>query len=458
MLPTSFIERMQSLLGDAFPAYLAAMSEPPSRALHLNTAKASTEALAPIKHALSPIPYAYDGFYVDSSEKLGNHPLHHAGVFYLQEPSAMMPVAAAQIKRGVRVLDLCASPGGKSTQLANRIGEEGLLVSNEIVSARCATLAGNMERMGIRNAVVTNTDAKTLGEAFPAYFDVILADAPCSGEGMFRKMPEAADEWTSALPVSCAERQRDILSQILPALRPGGLLIYSTCTFSPEENEEIVSYLLKTHPELSLEAPTPEVISATEPSPSSLCKDGCDPTLMRRFYPHVARGEGQFCALLRHGGSPASALPRARERVRERREQLSREEQALLSAFLDDTLRDAPPYSLSPFKGSAVLSPAPALPLDARFIYACGVTVGNVQKGRVIPHHAFFSAYGHLFRRKLELSLDDPRLSAYLHGDTVPCDLPAGYAVVTVCGAPIGGIKVSGGVAKNHYPKGLRRL
>ncbi len=457
MLPAPFIERMRHLLGNGFPDYLAAMSEPPSRALHLNTAKANADTLAALGCSLTPIPYAYDGYYVDSDEKLGTHPLHHAGVFYLQEPSAMMPVAAARIERGMRVLDLCASPGGKSTQIANRIGDGGLLVSNEIVPARCATLAGNIERMGIRNAVVTNTDAKTLGEAFPAYFDVILADAPCSGEGMFRKMPEAADEWSRALPASCAERQREILAQILPALRPGGLLIYSTCTFSPEENEETVSYLLKTHPYLSLESPTQEVNEATESAIPSFCTGECDHALMRRFYPHIARGEGQFCALLRHSGAAAPTASRAEARGRARAEALSREDEAILSAFLTEVLCEAPAYPLSPFKGSAVLSPA-ALPLDRRLVYANGVTVGTVQKGRVIPHHAFFSAYGQLFRRKLELSLDDPRLAAYLHGDTIPCDLPAGYAAVTVCGAPIGGVKVSGGVAKNHYPKGLRRV
>ena len=452
MLNESYLRRMQALLGEkGLGDYLAAMQAPSSRALHTNAAKSGEDVTALLGGILSPIPYADDGYYVETDEKLGNHPLHHAGAFYMQEPSAMMPIASASITSGMRVLDLCASPGGKSTQIANRIGDKGLLVSNEIHPTRCATLAGNIERMGLRNAIVTNTDAKTIAKALPAFFDVIVVDAPCSGEGMFRKTPEAIDEWTPDSPSLCASRSREILGDITPALRPGGLIVYSTCTFSPEENEETVSAYLKTHPNFSLEE-TPDAVVAHTVGESKA---------MRRFYPHVSRGEGQFCALLRDGREAGDGAPpekRGKDRGKEKRPQgVSPSDLKIVCDFLDDILMPTERPTPTVFKGSMVLAPL-TTPLDDKVIYSAGVTVGSIVKGRIVPHHALFSAYGALFRRRLSLSLSDPRLAAYLHGDTIECDLPNGWAVVVVEGYPLGGIKVSGGVAKNHYPKGLRRM
>ena len=450
MLSDAYLSRMKTELSEReLSLYLEAFEGTPTRALHRNEAKRGVDIREILTNILTPIPYAEDGFYIESDEKLGNHPLHHAGAFYMQEPSAMMPIASARITPGMRVLDLCASPGGKSTQIANRIGESGLLVSNEIHPTRCATLAGNIERMGLRNAIVTNTDAKTLGGALPSFFDAVVVDAPCSGEGMFRKMPEAILEWSPELPLVCAERQRSILDDIAPALRLGGLLVYSTCTFSREENEDTVKHFLETHPDFSLEALPDAVLAATVGE-----SDG-----MRRFYPHVSRGEGQFCALLRRSeGESELATPLKRGREKEKSPLgLSPSELKLVSDFLDEVLT---PEAKHPtpilFKGSAVLAPA-VLPLPERLIYSAGVTVGSIVKGRIVPHHAFFSAYGSDFRRRLELSPDDARLSAYLHGDTVSSELPDGWACISVLGYPLGGVKVSSGTAKNHYPKGLRR-
>lgn len=450
MLSDAYLSRMKTELSEReLSLYLEAFEGTPTRALHRNEAKQGVDIREILTNILTPIPYAEDGFYIESDEKLGNHPLHHAGAFYMQEPSAMMPIASARITPGMRVLDLCASPGGKSTQIANRIGESGLLVSNEIHPTRCATLAGNIERMGLRNTIVTNTDSKTLGEALPSFFDVVVVDAPCSGEGMFRKMPEAILEWSPELPLVCAERQRSILDDIAPALRLGGLLVYSTCTFSREENEDTVKYFLETHPDFSLEALPDAVLAATVGE-----SDG-----MRRFYPHVSRGEGQFCALLRRSeGESELATPLKRGCEKEKSPLgLSPSELKLVSDFLDEVLT---PEAKHPtpilFKGSAVLAPA-VLPLPERLIYSAGVTVGSIVKGRIVPHHAFFSAYGSDFRRRLELSPNDARLSAYLHGDTVSSELPDGWACISVLGYPLGGVKVSSGTAKNHYPKGLRR-
>lgn len=450
MLSQDFLTKMKAELSDdELALYLSAMEKAPTRALHANAAKEGGAITDIFRDLLTPIPYAEDGFYIETDEKLGNHPLHHAGAFYMQEPSAMMPIAAAPITPGMRVLDLCASPGGKSTQIANRIGSTGLLVSNEIHPTRCATLAGNIERMGIRNAIVTNTDANTIGNALPSFFDAVVVDAPCSGEGMFRKMPEAALEWTPELPKLCAKRSRGILDEIAPALRPSGLLVYSTCTFSREENEDTVEYFLETHPDFTLESLPNAVLTHTAGESDA----------MRRFYPHVARGEGQFCALLRRAcDAPAPEQRSGKNRGKEKAPpRLSEGDLKFVRSFLDEVLLPGQRPTPIPFKGSVVLAPA-VLALPEHAIYSAGVTLGSIVKGRIAPHHAFFSAYGAEFRRRLELSLDDPRLAAYLHGDTVACELENGWGAVTVCGYPLGGIKISSGTAKNHYPKGLRRM
>lgn len=449
MLPAAFLDIMRRQLGADLDRFLAAMDQPPKRGLHVNLAKEGafpSEDLAP---HLSPLPFAHDGYAFLSDETVGAHPLHHAGAFYMQEPSAMLPVCASSVREGMRVLDVCAAPGGKTTQLANRIGRGGLLVSNEISSSRRQILIGNIERMGLSNICVTGTDAAGLAEAFPAFFDLVLVDAPCSGEGMFRKDPAAADEWTAESPHACAVRQREILSYAARTLRPGGELIYSTCTFSVEENEQTVMDFLARHPDFVLSAVPASVEAVTSPG-IPLADAPVDLSLCRRAYPHGQVGEGQFLARLVHTGTPelhtesvsyGAPLPKA--------------DAAVVDAFLKDVLSSVdglPPATL--FRGGVTLAPS-ALP-SASFAYARGVRVGELRKGRVVPHHQFFSAYGSLFKRKIDFSLQNPHLFSYLRGETFPCDLPDGWAVVTVCGYPLGGIKVTGGIAKNHYPAGLR--
>lgn len=452
MLPDSFLSRMRELLAADYPLYLKKMDEPPVRALRIRSGCMPKELLqAALCVSLSPIPYADNAFRIEGGERLGNHPLHHAGAFYLQEPSAMAPVAAAPLSRGMRVLDLCASPGGKSTQILDRIGEGGCLVANEIVASRAATLAGNIERLGYRNAIVTNTDAQTLGEALPDFFDAVLVDAPCSGEGMFRKDPDAIGEWTEASADRCASRSADILRAIAPAVCPGGYLIYSTCTFSVPENEGVLSDFLKTHPDFSLCEIPESISSVTAPGFASAIPGGEDPERMRRFYPHTGDGEGQFLAVLQRMGEGGRREPQSKKA------RPTRDELAIAEAFLRDTLAEMPALPLSRHKDSLVFSPL-ALPIGEKAVYADGVTLGTVQKGRLVPHHAFFSAYGSLFKRKLELTSDDPRTAAYLHGDTIPTELADGWGAVLIDGIPLGGIKVSHGMAKNHYPKGLRRM
>ncbi|MBO5788397.1 MAG: RsmB/NOP family class I SAM-dependent RNA methyltransferase, partial [Clostridia bacterium] len=238
MLPKEYIANLKALQGFDYDAYQTALCAPPTRGLHVNLCKGSTGHVPALiceewqEHALTPLSYSEDCFLVESEKSVGQLPLHHAGAYYMQEPSAMTPVCCLALKKGMRVLDLCAAPGGKSTQIANKIGESGLLVSNEIHPGRCAILAGNIERMGIRHAVVTHTDAQNLAQYLPHYFDAIVVDAPCSGEGMFRKTPEAIEEWQESSPLFCAKRQKEILSHAAKMLKSGGCLVSSTCTFS----------------------------------------------------------------------------------------------------------------------------------------------------------------------------------------------------------------------------------
>ena len=442
-LPEAFLRRMRELLGDRFDLYRQAMCEEPVKAVSVQSGRLSPDRLGERKElALRPIPYLAEGFYCDA-EKPGNHPLHAAGAFYVQDPSAMLPVAAAPLRPGMKCLDLCASPGGKSAQIRNRIGADGFLLSNEIMPARCKTLAGNLERIGAVRTVVSNADARRIAGWYPAYFDFVLVDAPCSGEGMFRKNPETVSEWNEKLPAYCAERQKMLLSEAVQTVAPGGFLLYSTCTFSTEENEEVVRYLLNADPSLRLQ-PFPDwVRSVTEP--------GIGMPECRRFYPFCAPGEGQFMALFQKADEgKRSELPA----LRDARSWIGRAEMDAALSFLDGTLEGCRALALCRYGDRLVVSDDP---IPDRNVYAAGVTVGEVSKGRLIPHHALFTSYGAHCFRKWELDPEDPLAEAYLSGRELPCPLEDGWGVVTILGVPVGGIKVVGHIAKNHYPKGLRK-
>lgn len=456
-LPAEFLGEMQELMGTEFPRYLHAMTDSPVRALRVNPLKASSETvLTALPDCGEAIPYETGAYLLPADTSAGRHPLHSAGAYYMQEPAAMLPVGCLTPVPGMRVLDMCAAPGGKSAQLLARIGDDGVLVSNEYQPSRCATLAGNLERMGARNVIVTNTDAAGIRARYAGFFDAAVVDAPCSGEGMFRKDPDAIGEWTPEAPARCAERQLDILNEVAETVLPGGQLVYSTCTFSYAENEGVVRQFLHAHPDYRL-IPAPEAVrSATE---SGYAPPGADEEtvqtarLSRRFYPSTGKGEGQFMAVMRRA---EDADTRRAPAVRNDRQPLTGAERRVWddfvrAVFCDDVSLPEPCL----FKGAVCLSPA-GVPVDARVTYACGVRAGWVEKGRFIPDHALFSAYGNRFRRIADLVPGDPNLTAYLRGDTFPTSLADGWGVVRVAGCPLGGIKVTGGVAKNHYPKGLR--
>ena len=465
MLPPLYIEELKAIPGFDIDAYLAALQLPPTRGLHLNLRKGNPKrAIEAVQmelgeQGIAPLPYAKDSFIYLGEHTVGSLPLHHAGAYYMQEPSAMCPIACLPLSEGMKVLDLCASPGGKSTQIANRIGESGLLVSNEINHSRCTVLGGNIERMGIPNAIVTNTDAQTLAAHLPAYFDAVVVDAPCSGEGMFRKMPDALAEWGADSPATCKVRQLDILHHAEKMLKKNGYLLYSTCTFSKAENEEVIREFVQDHPYFEI-LPVPEAVQQV-----TLPGIGDDSNLplhyTRRFYPYVSQGEGQFMALLHK--TEGEEAPKQAENKKAKKSQGKRQENAedvkIAEAFAKECLTSFG-QSIIPFKNGYSIVPAALaevpFPLPTEYIYAFGTKIGEIRKGRVIPYHHFFTAYGKDFKTKLQLSVKDPLVLDYLRGEVIPTDQTNGWGVLMVEGYALGGVKISGGMAKNHYPAGLR--
>lgn len=449
MLPNEFENRMKKLLGDDFDAFRKTYDEPPVRAFRVNTKKISEEAFEKINpFGGEKIPFA-DSAYYFSYDGIGNHPYHHAGAVYVQDPAAMSAVSCVDIQPDWNVLDLCAAPGGKSGQIASKL-DSGLLVSNEIIPSRCKILTGNMERLGFKNVVTTCTDAKRLSELFGEEFDLVVVDAPCSGEGMFRKDETAVQEWSEANVRLCAERQQEILSHINSLVKADGYLLYSTCTFSLEENEMLIDEFLADHPEFTLVPVSKRVKNHTA---DGISFDGCKTEniyLCRRFYPHISKGEGQFMALMKKN-SGSGIVPKRRTVL----EDIPKNEQKTVFDFLDETLTDYDRKCVKKYKENIVYFDSDfAVPQGIAF--SCGVTVGTVKKNYVQPHHQFFMAMVDKFRRKIELTADEA--DSWLKGNTIPCQCENGWAVVTVEGCSLGGAKAVNGTAKNHYPKGLRKV
>ncbi|MCI8611398.1 MAG: hypothetical protein HFE66_05715 [Clostridiales bacterium] len=447
-IPKAFLSRMQTLLGEAYPAFLREMENAPVRALRGNPLKC-TAFSAPTDIETEPLPFSGGG-YIFYSDSIGRHPLHHAGAFYVQDPSAISTVAAVTslLRPGMRILDLCAAPGGKCTQLAGALHETGMLVANEISRERCRILRQNIERMGVRNAVVTSLDSEKILAYYPSFFDFVLVDAPCSGEGMFRKYPEAVEEWSEDNVVMCARRQKKILADAAGTVVGGGYLLYSTCTFSLEENEQVIHWFLETHPEFTLRPVSADVAAVTA---NGISVGGQDLSAARRFYPHLISGEGQFlCLLQKEDGL------RGETQFQNALRPLTKEEEKAARVFFTDALGYIP-QRLSGLRDNVVWIPdgMDGCPPGA---FCCGVPVGNVTKGRLIPHHHLFSAYGGKFLRKVDLPAASPQCGAYLRGEGFLWDdgVDNGWCAVHIDGIPCGGGKIVDGYVKNHYPKGLR--
>ncbi len=425
--PEGWIEQLRPLLGDELPDFLRALNEPPLRGVR------TRKGAPPLPVAGEKVPWGEDAYYLPLDSDAGATPAHEAGAYYIQEPSAMTAAAALRPLPGDRVLDLCAAPGGKSTQLAAMMAGDGVLVCNEPVPGRAQVLSRNLERMGVKNAVAVCALPEDLSPRWPAFFDKILVDAPCSGEGMFRRHPETREEWTPSSPAGCAGRQARILHHAAMMLRPGGRLAYSTCTFNATENEGVIEAFLKEHPDFHL-------------VPFSLPGlPACDGML--RVWPHLAKGEGHFAALLQKDGDAQKKqavfdLPAP-----------SKNEMALTQAFLQEHIAEAVhPNAVFAGKTSAVPDELP--PLKGVRVLRLGLRIGEVKGKIFLPDHALALACPSL--RTIPVTEDQAR--AYQAGQVLPVDEKLrGFYTPTLDGLNLGWGKASEGQLKNHYPKGLRK-
>ena len=457
-LPIEFEKKMKAFLGDEWDDFLYSYDNNRFQALRFNTLKVqSQEEIMRILKVLGissdkKVSWANEAYYFDENVRPGKHPYHEMGLYYIQEPSAMSAAALLAPKPGMRVLDLCAAPGGKSTQLATYLGDSGLLVSNEINTQRSRILSQNIERMGIKNAIVTNEDSFVLASHFPGFFNAIQVDAPCSGEGMFRKLPEAIEQWSVGNVAICAARQKEILDNAAVMLKPGGVIVYSTCTFSREENEDVIEYFLERHPDFTLEE-------------------------MERFWPHKVDGEGHFVAKLVRRGSVDTDLKADRKtkknknsknRKNETKPALTKENMKLLSEFLDETISEdmaawIKNSRLVMFGEQLYRLPDMEVDIKGLKVQRAGLHIGEFKKQRFEPSHSLALALKlNDAKNVVKLTCDNPQTIGFFNGQSVmlsdekAAECKKGWALVCVDGYTAGWGKVNGTQVKNHYPKGLR--
>ncbi len=461
-IPVDFLDRMKSLLKNEYEDFAASYEKERYQALRINPLKAGKECILGSFSTLTGVPWEENGFYYDGSLRPGKHPLHEAGAYYIQEPSAMSAVAVLDPKEGDVVLDLCASPGGKTTQIAGRLNNTGLLVSNEIIKDRAKILSQNIERLGVRNAVVLNESPEKLASCFHGFFDKILVDAPCSGEGMFRKEDSASTEWSLENVALCAERQKNILESAATMLKAGGNLCYSTCTFSVEENEGVISEFLDAHPEFSIcESPLEDAGFFSKARPEWLNEKNNDLSHAFRLWPHKLKGEGHFVCLLKKAGSktgrPGVSDSGSKKKIGK--------EESVLRDFLLNELKikketvDAlfNERSIVSFGENLYLTPSALANLKSLKTERPGLHVAIDKKNRLEPAHALAMS---LRPEETDsfVDLSDSDAIKYLKGETINVSPSLkGYVLVTYKNVSMGFGKAVNGILKNHYPKGLRR-
>lgn len=477
-LPQPFTERMKTMLQDEYGDFIAVYAKERWYGLRFNPLKADRETfLNRMPFALEPVKWAEEGFYYRPEQQPGKHLFHEIGAYYIQEPSAMAVVEVLAPAPGERILDLCAAPGGKSTQIAGKMMGEGLFVSNEIIPGRAKILSRNIERMGIANAVVCNETPERMAVHFPSFFDKILVDAPCSGEGMFRKDETAIEEWSPEYVKMCAVRQRTILEQAVLMLKPGGTLVYSTCTFSAEENEGVISGFLKEHPEFFIEEAAQEKFFApgrsdwtvhpadgnTYYAESGTAGGRIEHTM--RLWPHKLAGEGHFIAKLKKVGTleneqsyvnystVANGCPATVCRA------FLREELGLADEAYSDFERKG---IFLPFGEQIYLVPRQMIPLTGLKVVRPGLHLGTNKKNRFEPSHALALCLSEdMVHKHYEMTKE--QAECYLRGETFACEESAagkalkGWILLTIDGYAAGFGKAGNGQMKNHYPKGLRK-
>lgn len=478
-LPEAFLIQRQPLLGEEWDSFLQSYDAPRAYGLRCNPLRSCEK----LPFCLTPIPWVRDGYYYDPQEHPGKHPLHEAGAYYIQEPSAMAVVSLLDPQPGERICDLCAAPGGKSTQIAGMLKGQGLLVCNEPVASRARILSQNIERMGIPNALVCNESPERMAAHFPLLFDRVLVDAPCSGEGMFRKDDIAIEEWSPENVAQCAKRQKMILNDADLLLQPGGTMVYSTCTFSPEENEEMIAWFLHTHPDYTLvdwkETALGERTAAL-PNHAGLCggiSHNTEPQAIPdlsgalRLWPHKVQGEGHFAARLHKAGSPT---PLGRKKTKKSSGRsippslaaAVKQYQSFASDFLTEDHNHIVPNQLALFGDNLLQIPesvssmfqtsTTAQALSGIKLVRTGLQLGIIKKNRFEPAHSLAKT---LTPKQVRFSVSCSMTDAtrYLHGETLSCENHLkGWTLVCYEGQPLGWGKAQNGLLKNHFPKGLR--
>ena len=436
-LPLEYMEKMKALLGEEYDDYIASFEEGRFYGLRANTLKISPDALQEKGvFTLNNVPWCEPGFYYEGEERPAKHPYYHAGLYYLQEPSAMSPAATLPIEEGDVVLDLCAAPGGKTTQLAARLNGTGLLVANDISAGRAKTLLKNVELMGIRNAIVMSETPDKIANRLPEFFDKILVDAPCSGEGMFRKEPDMVKSWDAKMLEFCQTEQAKILEACAPMLKEGGMLLYSTCTFSPEENEKSIGDFLESHSEFELVEIPKENGFVKGLSPFEACA---------RLYPHKLKGEGHFLALLRKketdGAKPVPA-----------EDGKWTKQMDAFADFAKDVLKEMPKGIYKIYGDGLYLLPEGAPKLDKLRVLRTGWMLGTLKKDRFEPSQAFaMGLKKEEVKNVVDFPLEDDRVIRYLKGETVEGEGKDGWTLVCVDGFPLGWAKMQKGRLKNKY-------
>ena len=425
-LPEAFIERMRKQLNYELPAFLCELDKAPLRGIRINPLKETKGSTGYTTG--EPIPWFPESWYIDEDSQAGATVIHAAGAFYIQEPAAMIPAAVLNAKPGEKILDLCAAPGGKSTQIGCAMRGEGILVCNEPIPKRARILSGNVERMGLPNIIVTNAWPEKLAEKWPGGFDAVMVDAPCSGEGMFRRDPETRNEWSPEKADGCADRQRNILTAAACLVRPGGRLVYSTCTYNPKENEENAKWFCHSFPDYHREAFFLPGVNA--------------PDGVFTCYPHRIKGEGQFVALFRRKGNEPAAL---------------KKDCSMPTPSGDDRMLFEASFPQMPFATNLfgnTLIHMPELPdIKGIKILRAGLHLGEIRNRIAIPDHAAAMYFRAPDIQKLELNQFE--IVKYTTGETIS-GANEGWILICYQGLCIGWGKGSGGIIKNHFPKGLR--
>lgn len=453
-LPIEFENKMKELLGDEYEAFISGFSEERYGGVRFNSLKTDKETFEKkVPFGVEEVSWINNGYYYSLKDQPAKHPYYFAGVYYIQEPSAMTPARVLPVEPGDKVLDICAAPGGKSTELAAKLQGKGVLFSNDISNSRAKALLKNLELFGTKNAVILSEAPGKLTERFKGYFDKILIDAPCSGEGMFRKSPTIMKNWEQYGPAYYHKLQLEIIDAVVPMLAPGGMLVYSTCTFDASEDEGTIEYILNNYPDMHVAEPELKFEGFDHGHPEYIGSAHEEIAKTIRLWPHKLKGEGHFCALLKKDDGERPGF------IGERLKNVKLPDEA--EDFLKRIKLDIPRERLELREDRLYLVPEDIPSLAGLRIMRTGLLLGEIKKNRFEPSQALAMAlkaeeYDNIYN----LPADDEDVIKYLKCETIDAktELKDGYALVCVDSWPLGWAKVQNGVLKNKYLPGWRMM